>query len=443
MASSASPSSGKLVALQIACGSSHTLCLLGKTADGPREDSVVLSWGQGEEGQLGHGDVDERYEPTVVQQISGNTGHHISFVCCGAEHSVATSATMKRTYSWGDGDFGRLGNGELSGLFLPSPVRSLSEIQVKKMVCGDSHCMAIPEGHGIWSWGRNHVGELGLGHTNDVLAPVKIAYFEGKVVRDVACGAEHTVAVLDSGEVFSWGWGTYGCLGLGDRKHRSLPSPVSINLEEGVKIKQVACGWRHSCFVTSDGLLFTAGWAKYGQLGHLLMEDHLYAAKVVALEELKVKLVSGGWRHTVAVTPSGRLFAWGWNKFGQLGLGMHHDVNIPTQVVATADKTITQVACGWRHTVAISDDGGIYSWGRGANGQLGHGDTEEQSLPVRIELIDKICSLGVDALSDREPRQTHRHIPASDRYAVVPDVLDSEVPEVPNIKRARTDQYCP
>ncbi|KAB5514141.1 hypothetical protein DKX38_028047 [Salix brachista] len=76
----------------------------------------------------------------------------------------------------------------------------------------------------------------------------------------------------------------------------------------------VACGWRHTISVSSSGGLYTYGWSKYGQLGHGDFEDHLTPHKVEALRGSSISLISGGWRHTMALTSDGNLFGWGWNK---------------------------------------------------------------------------------------------------------------------------------
>jgi alpha-tubulin suppressor-like RCC1 family protein len=137
---------------------------------------------------------------------------------------------------------------------------------------------------------------------------------------------------------------------------------------------QVACGWRHTISVSESGKLFTFGWSKYGQLGHGDFQDHLIPHQVEALEKTKVQSISGGWRHTMALDNEGQLYGWGWNKFGQVGCGNTEDQTSPQLVKTLVDQKITLVVCGWRHTVAITERGNVYSWGRGTSGQLGHGD---------------------------------------------------------------------
>uniref|UniRef100_A0A6N2L9Q1 Aminotransferase class I/classII large domain-containing protein n=1 Tax=Salix viminalis TaxID=40686 RepID=A0A6N2L9Q1_SALVM len=152
-----------------------------------------------------------------------------------------------------------------------------------------------------WSW-----------HHRGLLVPQKIQAFQGVSIKMVAAGAEHTAAVTEDGELYGWGWGRYGNLGLGDRNDRLVPEKIS--LVNGDKMIMVACGWRHTISVSSSGGLYTYGWSKYGQLGHGDFEDHLTSHKVEALRGSSISLISGGWRHTMALTSDGNLYGWGWNK---------------------------------------------------------------------------------------------------------------------------------
>ncbi|CAL5444815.1 unnamed protein product [Camellia sinensis] len=85
------------------------------------------------------------------------------------------------------------------------------------------------------------------------------------------------------------------------------------------KMVLVACGWRHTISVSSSGGLYTYGWSKYGQLGHGDFEDHLIPHRLEALHENFISQISGGWRHTMALTSDGKLYGWGWNKLAVLG----------------------------------------------------------------------------------------------------------------------------
>ncbi|KAF3563393.1 hypothetical protein DY000_02011594 [Brassica cretica] len=371
--------------LLISAGASHSVALL--TGD------VVCSWGRGEDGQLGHGDAEDRPSPT---QLSALDDHQIVSVTCGADHTVAYSQSRMEVYSWGWGDFGRLGHGNSSDLFTPLPIKALHGVRIKQIACGDSHCLAVTMEGEVQSWGRNQNGQLGLGDTEDSLVPRKIQAFEGIRIKMVAAGAEHTAAVTEDGDLYGWGWGRYGNLGLGDRNDRLVPERVTSTGAE--KMSMVACGWRHTISVTYSGALYTYGWSKYGQLGHGDLEDHLVPHKLEALGNSVICQISGGWRHTVALTSDGKLYGWGWNK------------------------KVVQVSCGWRHTLAVTERNNVFAWGRGTNGQLGIGESIDRNSPKIIEALSVDGARGQQIESSNfDPSSGKSWVSPSERYAVVPD----------------------
>ncbi|XP_073144915.1 ultraviolet-B receptor UVR8-like isoform X1 [Henckelia pumila] len=395
--------------LLISAGASHSVAVLAGNA--------VCSWGRGEDGQLGHGDADDRFSPT---HLIGLDGKEIVSVSCGADHTTAYSESQTQVHSWGWGDFGRLGHGNSSDLFSPQPIKALQGLQIKQIACGDSHCLAVTMEGEVQSWGRNQNGQLGLGNTEDSLVPRKIEAFQGISIKMVAAGAEHTAAVTEDGELYGWGWGRYGNLGLGDRDDRLVPGIVSS--VEGEKMVLVACGWRHTISVSSSGSLFTYGWSKYGQLGHGDFEDHLIPHRLESLGGNCISQISGGWRHTMALTTDGKLYGWGWNKFGQLGVGDNIDHCSPVQITFPLDQKVEKISCGWRHTLAVTERQNVFSWGRGTNGQLGHGDTVDLNAPKIIVALSRDGSSGqhfevskVDASSEKSS------VSPTERYAVVPD----------------------
>lgn len=394
----------------VSAGASHTVALL--------SGGIVCSWGRGEDGQLGHGDADERHSPTIISVLQDA---EISSITCGADHTTARSDTSLTVYSWGWGDFGRLGHGNSSDLFMPQPIKGLQGIEIKQIVCGDSHCLAITRDGQVKSWGRNQNGQLGLGNTDDALVPRTIYAFQGIAVKMVAAGAEHTAAVTESGKLYGWGWGRYGNLGLGDRSDRLVPGEVAP--VQGEKMSLVACGWRHTVAVSDTGSLYTYGWSKYGQLGHGDYEDHLVPHQVAALKGHRIFQVSGGWRHTMALDDEGKLFGWGWNKFGQVGVANNDDHNSPQLVKIPVSERITQVSCGWRHTVAITEKDNVFSWGRGTSGQLGHGDAIDIALPKMIDTLsaDGEACAGIESSQSTKSAAAVNWISPSERYAVVPD----------------------
>eukprot|EP00252_Welwitschia_mirabilis_P003499 TRINITY_DN13557_c0_g1_i1.p1 TRINITY_DN13557_c0_g1~~TRINITY_DN13557_c0_g1_i1.p1 ORF type:complete len:436 (+),score=82.89 TRINITY_DN13557_c0_g1_i1:975-2282(+) len=419
--------------LLVSAGASHTAAIL--------SGNIVCSWGRGEDGQLGHGDAEDQHLPTIISALDSC---EITSVICGADHTTAYSDKTLAVYSWGWGDFGRLGHGNSSDLFIPQAIKALQGLRIKQISCGDSHCLAVTDDGVVQSWGRNQNGQLGLGDTEDCLVPQKIEFFKGTAVKMVAAGAEHTVAVTEDGELYGWGWGRYGNLGLADRNDRLVPEQVASITEE--KFSMVACGWRHTIAVSDSGSLFTYGWSKYGQLGHGDYADHLTPHRVEALQDTRIIQISGGWRHTMALDAEGNLYGWGWNKFGQLGVGDNIDHCSPERVKIPDNEKVVQVSCGWRHSAAITDKSNLFSWGRGTSGQLGHGDILDRNMPTLVEALSTDGSAGVNIPSSSDKTQIGTTwISPSARYAVVPDEtgmapknadLDISVPQA-DIKRIR------
>ncbi|XP_021683072.2 ultraviolet-B receptor UVR8 isoform X2 [Hevea brasiliensis] len=368
--------------LLISAGASHSVALLSA--------NIVCSWGRGEDGQLGHGDAEDRLSPTKLSTLDGL---EIVSVICGADHTIAYSESHANVYSWGWGDFGRLGHGNSSDLFTPQPIGALHGLRIKQIACGDSHCLAVTMEGQVQSWGRNQNGQLGLGTTEDSLVPQKIQAFQGE------------------------------------------------------KMVMVACGWRHTISVSSSGGLYTYGWSKYGQLGHGDFADHLIPHQLEALRDSFISQISGGWRHTMAVTSDGRLYGWGWNKFGQVGVGDNVDHCSPVQVKFPNEQKVIQIACGWRHTLAVTEQQNVFSWGRGTNGQLGHGESVDRNVPMMIEALS-VDGSGCQQIesSTFDLSSGKAWVSPSERYAVVPDESgqtggsgngnDASVPEG-DVKRIR------
>jgi len=405
------------------CGSSHTAIILS-------EKNAVFTWGRGEDGQLGHGDAESQIVPALVQALEDK---ECDEVVCGAEYTIAVSHKRQKIWSWGWGDFGRLGHGNPTDLFIPKQVSSLCDVKIKMVACGDSHTMVVTGDGSVFSFGRNQNGQLGLGSKIDSMLPTQIMDLKDHQVESIACGAEHTVACTSKGKTFAWGWGLYGNLGLGDNEDRLHPSEVQSLTASNTFIQTVACGWRHSCAVTDKGELYTFGWSKYGQLGHGDNEIAATPKRVAALEGRTVVNVSGGWRHTMTSDSEGKVYACGWNQYGQVGNGNNEDVNTMTAIKALQDEFVTLVRCGWRHSVAITKSDKLYSFGRGVHGQLGHPQRKDFSVPTLLTGLDGGVGAGSRPAAQAKDAVL---ISAADRYATVPD---NPTPGQGAAKKLKTD----
>lgn len=183
-----------------------------------------------------------------------------------------------------------------------------------------------------------------------------------------------------------WGLGNKGQLGNGKENYFTcIPETLEIpndSLLYRCKIKQVSCGYYHTALLTENGEIFVTGGGDRGQLG---LGNQLEATTFQKIPELiQVKKVSCGYFHTLALTETGEVFSWGSNSHWQLGHADSQDQFFP-KLIQDLKVKIKDICCGSFHTLAITNLESIYSWGRGANGRLGHGNEQDQKSPKLID----------------------------------------------------------
>ncbi|XP_013919267.1 PREDICTED: probable E3 ubiquitin-protein ligase HERC6, partial [Thamnophis sirtalis] len=192
--------------------------------------------------------------------------------------------------------------------------------------------------------------------------------------------------------LFGWGDGSYGQLGSGE-EGASQPVPLRCNPPAvgGQEVALVACGERHTLLLLADGSLASCGDNAQGQLGRKLPagRQRCYLAEPIqALEAQTIIYVSCGKEHSLAISSQGKVFSWGAGGFGQLGTGTLKDSSTPEKIDSLSMYNVIQVACGHYHSIALTKDGRIFSWGQNSHGQLGLGKKiPSQSKPCNISSL--------------------------------------------------------
>lgn len=218
----------------IACGSSHSAAI---TSAGE-----LYTWGLGEYGRLGHNDNFTQLKPKLVQAL---LGHRVVQVACGSRDAQTLALTEEGlVFSWGDGDFGKLGRGGSEGCFVPHQVERLNDVGVIQIECGAQFSLALTKTGEVWTWGKGDYFRLGHGSDQHVRKPTPIQGLRGKKVIHVAVGALHCLAVTDTGQVYAWGDNDHGQQGTGTTTVNKKPCAV-IGLDN-VFVNRVACGSSHS-----------------------------------------------------------------------------------------------------------------------------------------------------------------------------------------------------
>lgn len=263
--------------------------------------------------------------------VTLNPGVRIATVAAGGRHTLALSVSdIGQVWGWGYGGEGQLGLG--------SRIRMVSSPH--PVPCIDSS-----------SFGKDRSAALSRGSLSSEGQGFRVP---GSYVREIACGGRHSAVITDAGALLAFGWGLYGQCGQGSTDDEL--SPICVSSLLGIQIEGVAAGLWHTVCISADGDVYSFGGNQFGQLGTGTDQAETLPRLLDApsLENNHAKIVSCGARHSAVVTDDGKVFCWGWNKYGQLGLGDVIDRNIPSQV--PIDGCVSKnIACGWWHTLMLAE----------------------------------------------------------------------------------------
>ncbi|XP_018620658.1 RCC1 and BTB domain-containing protein 2 isoform X2 [Scleropages formosus] len=239
----------------------------------------------------------------------------------------------------------------------------------------------------VFALGTNCSGCLGLGDMQSTIEPRRIDVLCGKKIVSLSYGTgPHVVIATTDGEVYAWGHNGYSQLGNGTTNHGLTPAQVSTNLL-GKKVTQVACGSHHTIALTTEGEVFAWGYNNSGQVGSGSTANQPTPRRVSSCLQNKVVVnIACGQLCSMAVLDNGEAYGWGYNCNGQLGLGNNGNQQTPCRIAALQGINIVQVACGYAHTLALTDEGLVYAWGANSYGQLGTGNKSNQAWPTLINM---------------------------------------------------------
>eukprot|EP00741_Cyanophora_paradoxa_P015422 tig00020875_g14885.t1 len=292
------------------------------------------------------------------------------------------------TYTWGQGTLGQLGHGDDADLAEPRLLLAMLGRQIGMIACGNQHtCLLTSDGQ-VFTFGRGNFGQLGLGTTimaGSQPTPRQIVAMQGKRCTALGCGWYHTALLTDTGELWMCGAGEYGRLGLGDETNQA--EPVLLKALQGKDVVSVSCGGFHSVALTRTGAVYSWGGGYFGQLGHGDDRERRTPRLVKALKGTVVTQIACGTHHTCVITDKGALWTWGSGEFGKLGHGDDKSRPAPGVVESLRGRRIRFVTAGGFHTACITEEGALLTWGCGDKGQLGHGDRKDKWMPRPVEAL--------------------------------------------------------
>jgi len=352
------------------------------------EAGDVWAWGSNAYGQLGDGTLTAHRTPAVVPGATS-----VVDVEGGREHVLALTSGGT-VLAWGWNRYGQVGNGS-TNTTVKTPRSVLSNAD--SIAAGHYSSFAVLADGTMRAWGRNDTGQLGDGTTTNRRSPVAVSGPTGVRIVQVAGGRNHTIALADDGTVYAWGSNGSGQLGDGTLADHHTPEAVPGLTD----VVEVFAGRDHGLALTSGGTVWAWGYNRHGELGDGTTTNRRSPVPVTTIVSGQPVALSGivalgaGANHSLALTGTGRVFAWGLNSYGQLG-----DGTFSTRRRAVRVKNLTDVvalAGGRQSSIAVTASGSVFTWGDDRFGQLGDGTTSTtgRNLPGVVPGVSNVSGVGM------------------------------------------------
>ncbi|XP_067152930.1 serine/threonine-protein kinase Nek9 isoform X3 [Apteryx mantelli] len=295
-------------------------------------------------------------------------------VCAGNTH-FAVVTVEKELYTWvnmqgGTKLHGQLGHGDKASYRQPKHVEKLQGKAIRQVSCGDDFTVCITDEGQVYAFGSDYYGCIGIdkAYGSEVLEPLQLDFFLTKPVEQVSCGDNHVAVLTRNREVYTWGCGEYGRLGLDSEEDHCTPQKVDV--PKTLNIVSVHCGCDGTFLLTQTGKVLACGLNEFNKLGlnqctsgiinHDTYCEVPYTTSLTLAKQLsfyKIRTISPGKTHTASIDERGRLLTFGSNKCGQLGVGDYKKrLGINLLGGPLGGKQVIRVSCGDEFTIAATDE---------------------------------------------------------------------------------------
>ncbi len=322
--------------------------------------------------------LDEHGQVGAVGQLPAD----VAAVAAGGQHAAAlTSGGI--VWTWGANRDGQLGSGSADAAERTVPASLAAPGHIVGVAAGYFHTLALDESGRVWSWGDDSYGQLGYaaGRCAGVVlcsAEPRAVDGVGGVVQ-VAAGFNHSLALARDGRVWAWGNGREGQLGDGERDEGPAPREVPLP----VPARAVAAGGSQSLALGADGSVWAWG-AVDAHRTFVLQPRRVEGVPAAAA-------IAVGEHHALALTVDGAVWAWGDDQYGQLGRppGAESPAPVPGR------PAIAAIAAGNNHNAALAADGSVWVWGGDDDGPWDVALHPERRAPMRLEGVPKARAVGI------------------------------------------------
>lgn len=310
----------------------------------------------------------------------------ISEIKSGRRHLIIRTEAGK-LYTYGIGEFGALGLGGTSFSRIPRILKPLADKKVVQVACGEYHNLALTDLGDVYAWGRGFEGQLGISKSVQTSStPRYIKTFFDHPVKYICCGAFHSIAITNEGKLYAWGEAKTGQCGLGKMLKVELPTEVPVTYQNVPKP------------MTTE-IIHT----------RITLRAEGNGPDRDVTVPVRFKKAAAGYGHTIALSEDGELYGWGFNVKGQIGIGrvmrkkknideddfkkrpedrfgdldtVYKPTFISSDILGNALPKFYEVACGYYSSFAIDELGALWSWG---GGSIGHKDERINESPRRVD----------------------------------------------------------
>ena len=364
-------------------------------------DYRVFAWGRNQQGQLGDGTQINRLVPTeITDNFPLLNQEHVVLIASGDVHSFAIT-NLNRVFAWGNNTYAKLGTGNTTAFISPIEITSQFSLRPGELIvdiqAGIDFSMALTNQGRVFTWGRNTYGQIGDGSTTQRNIPTDITtgflLGQNEKVIQISAGHDHAMALTNQGNLYAWGRNTYGQIGNNSMVQQATPLKVTSFVPLGLNdaIIYIQASKEHSGVLSSNGQLFVWGRNQLGQIGNGTTQTSLLPINIMSSfllrDQEKITLFSMGADHMVAMTNQERIFTWGSNATGQLGIGntqtMMSPIEITHLIKGQFDRKVYLIRASGNHTVIANQQDALMVWGQNNVGQLGLNNTQNQLTPQR------------------------------------------------------------
>jgi hypothetical protein len=212
-------------------------------------------------------------------------------------------------------------------------------------------------------------------------------------IRMISAGFDHTLIVSEDNKVYALGRGNAGQLGMGKKvTHVTKPTLIASLVNHHIEIKEGCCGGHHSLLLSHDGNVYSFGWNEYGELGLGIQKKNKFTPTLISYfrdNKIEIKQISCGGDHSLVLSKNGEVYSFGWGEYGQLGHNNTVSLNVPRKI-ALNDVIVQVAAGGYAHSLLLNDKGEVYAFGWNSDGQLGLEGRSNELLPRKIPGVSRI-----------------------------------------------------